>query len=416
EPFLGARELLGERREHRRPDLGEALEQPAEVLVAELAQPRLAHRGRAVARVRPCEEGLDAHEAARVEHPEQLLGAVAVRPRQAQPPRVDHEEARARAALGVDELAVVHPARPGDLVHLVLLEGGQPREDRHARDARRAHGLDASARASSTACSRSLARRCASDSSARPGRSARSAQPMHARSTTSCIHAPTIAGRNPAAATSMSPTDIATPIEIDCHATRIVRRPTCTARARRDRSSTRITTSADSLAALEPRAPLGTRTSAAASTGASLTPSPTMRTGRGWAARTASTLSCGSRSARTSSIPTWAATCRATRAPSPVSTMTERTPARRSASIVARASGRGTSVSARCPAYRPSTATCTTLAPFAGTGAARPVTSSTRRALPTATSTPSTCARTPRAGTSAASKASGTGTPSATAR
>ena len=63
-------------------------------------------------------------------------------------------------------------------------------------------------------------------------------------------------------------------------ATRMVRRPICTARTARYRSSSMTTTSADSLAAVDPRAPIATPTSAAASTGASLTPSPTIITGR----------------------------------------------------------------------------------------------------------------------------------------
>src|SRR5215217_7337424 len=58
-------------------------------------------------------------------------------------------------------------------------------------------------------------------------------------------------------------------------------------------SSVMITTSADSLAAVDPRAPMATPTLAAASTGASLTPSPTISTGRSFASLTAATFCSG---------------------------------------------------------------------------------------------------------------------------
>ena len=70
------------------------------------------------------------------------------------------------------------------------------------------------------------------------------------------------------------------PSQMLCSAMRTVSRPISTAFAVREMSSTRITASADSLAAVAPFAPIAMPTSAAASTGASLTPSPTMITGR----------------------------------------------------------------------------------------------------------------------------------------
>ena len=180
---------------------------------------------------------------------------------------------------------------------------------------------------------------------------------MARRSTTSWLRAPKIAGIAPVAATSMSTTDRAMPSQMLCSATCMVRRPIRTAVAVLARSSVRITTSADSLAAVAPRAPIATPTSAAASTGASLTPSPTMSTGRCGALRTVRTLSSGRHSGSTRVMPSAAATCSTVARASPLSTRISRTPSAVSSAIVAAASSRTWSLITRVPAKRPSTAT-----------------------------------------------------------
>ncbi len=116
------------------------------------------------------------------------------------------------------------------------------------------------------------------------------------------------------------------PIQMLCSATFTVRCPIRTADAALDRSSRMITTSADSPAAVEPRAPMAIPTSATARTGASLTPSPTIMTGRRGRDRTASTLSGGRHSARTSVRPASAAMCSAVASASPVSMTVRVTP------------------------------------------------------------------------------------------
>ena len=130
---------------------------------------------------------------------------------------------------------------------------------------------------------------------------------MVARSTTSCSSAPTVAGMMPKAAMLMSPTLTMMPSQMLCRAIRTVSRPISTALAVREMSSTSITASADSLAAVAPFAPIAMPTSAAASTGASFTPSPTMITGRSATAATSCTLSAGRHSARTLVMPISAA-------------------------------------------------------------------------------------------------------------
>ena len=100
-------------------------------------------------------------------------------------------------------------------------------------------------------------------------------------------------------------------------------------------SSSISTTSAASMAASEPRAPMAIPTSARASTGASLMPSPTKasRSPLPFSAKscsTQSTLSAGSSPARYSRMPTWSATFSATEALSPVSITRRLTPLRRS--------------------------------------------------------------------------------------
>ncbi len=166
-----------------------------------------------------------------------------------------------------------------------------------------------------------------------------------AKSTTSWSAAPTIAGRNPKNASSINPTLTAMPSQIASSAIRTVRLAMATLVATRPRSSSMITTSADSLAAVAPLAPIAMPTSAAASTGASFTPSPTMATGRSGNPATATTLPSGSRSARTSETPTCSATWFAFDAASPVTISNDSTPRSFSASIVARALTRTWSVS-----------------------------------------------------------------------
>ena len=106
-------------------------------------------------------------------------------------------------------------------------------------------------------------------------------------------------------------------------------------------------TSAVSSAASLPTAPITMPTSAAASAGASLMPSPTIATLPHLAriALMASTLSCGSSSARTASTPTSRATRVAAPTPSPVSISIRATPPFLSRSITSRADSRGASAS-----------------------------------------------------------------------
>ena len=183
---------------------------------------------------------------------------------------------------------------------------------------------------------------------------ARSELAIATMSTTSCSSAPMIAGMMPKAAMSISTIDSAMPTQIDSLATRRVRRPTDTATAAREMSSRTITTSAVSEAAVEPRAPIAMPTSDTARTGASLTPSPTIITGRGSTSWTRRTLSSGSRSAWTSSMPAWAAMCRAVSSASPVSITLRPTPCRSSSARVAVALARRRSERIRVPANAPS--------------------------------------------------------------
>ena len=177
---------------------------------------------------------------------------------------------------------------------------------------------------------------------------------MAARSTSSWVSAPATAGMNPNAATSIRATLRAMPSQMLLRATRMVRRPISTASATLAMSSATSTTSADSLAAVEPRAPMAMPTSAAARTGASLTPSPTMITGRGSIAATAFTLSSGSSPARTSVMPRPSATAAAVPWPSPVSMTVRRMPSPARRCRVAAAFSRTASLMISVPAKRPS--------------------------------------------------------------
>lgn len=144
-----------------------------------------------------------------------------------------------------------------------------------------------------------------------------------------------MAGRTPVTATSISPTLTAMPSQMACRAILTVRWAMAMLVATRLRSSSMMTTSADSLAAVDPRAPIAIPTSAAARTGASLTPSPTMATGRSGREATWVTLSAGSSPALTSATPSCRPTWRAVTAASPVSIATSRTPSRCRACSVA---------------------------------------------------------------------------------
>src|SRR5215218_3007077 len=146
-------------------------------------------------------------------------------------------------------------------------------------------------------------------------------------------------------------------------------------------------------------------TSARASAGASLTPSPTIATRRPRRCRSATTasLSSGRTSANTSSMPRSAATASATWRASPVS-ITTRLPSRWSSWTAWRDSGRTASSSARAPSTSPSRATYSTVAPRrrhwsswpASASGSRSPSSRSRAGPPTAAVTPSTLAVTPR--------------------
>ncbi len=169
-------------------------------------------------------------------------------------------------------------------------------------------------------------------------------------------------------------------------------------------SSDASTTWADSMATSVP-APIASPTSARASAGASLTPSPTMATVRPrcWSSATALSLSSGSTSANTSSMPRSSATASATCLASPV-IITTFTPRACSASTASRDSARVWSSSARAPMTVPPRTTYSTAAPRSRQRPTAPVRASgTRRpdsrssvGPPTVTSAPSTVAVTPR--------------------
>ena len=178
---------------------------------------------------------------------------------------------------------------------------------------------------------------------------------MTATSIASCSSAPHTAGSRPAAAAAIAASDIAIPASTLCRAIRRVRRASARTSPSRSSRSTVSTASAASEEALDPRAPMATPTSARASAGASLIPSPTMMTGaRPRSARTASSLSAGVRSASTSSTPITAPTASATSARSPVTMTIRLIPPSRSARMVRAASGRSGSSRTSAPAGTPS--------------------------------------------------------------
>ena len=134
---------------------------------------------------------------------------------------------------------------------------------------------------------------------------------------------------------AMAARDMAIPARTLCRAIRRVRRASAVTSPSRSRRSTVSTASAACDEAVAPRAPMATPTSASASAGASLMPSPTMIVGA-WRRSiwTASSFSAGVRSARTSSTPITAPTDLATSARSPVTMTIRLMPPRRSARIV----------------------------------------------------------------------------------
>src|SRR4051794_15661848 len=111
-------------------------------------------------------------------------------------------------------------------------------------------------------------------------RSARSALRMTAMSIPSCSSAPATGGRWPNAATTMATTLRDMPATTLWRAIDIVRLPIRTASATRSIRSTVMTASAVSLDTVRLVPASAMPTSASASAGASLTPSPTMTTGR----------------------------------------------------------------------------------------------------------------------------------------
>ena len=164
-------------------------------------------------------------------------------------------------------------------------------------------------------------------------------------------------------------------------------------------SSSIRTTSAASIAASDPMAPMAMPMSARRSTGASLMPSPTKASfaPSGFSARSSSTLatlSAGRSSLYTRPTPRSAATCSATRRLSPVSMTVCCTPARFSVSTARWAVGFTTSAMTMWPAYLPSRAMCT-MVPTLWQGMHGTPRRSISLSLPAATSMPSTRATTP---------------------
>ena len=208
----------------------------------------------------------------------------------------------------------------------------------------------------STACS-ALNRRARSASASAsvpfdaPVFSVRKAFRMTATSMTSWVSAPHAAGSQPRAATAMAAMERPMPAITLWVAMRLARRAMTAASPRRSSRSTVRTTSAASELAVAPRAPMATPTSARASAGASLMPSPTMMvTPLRRSSVTASTFSCGVRSASTASTPIMAPTASAASSRSPVTMTTRVMPSLRSRRMVRAASGRIGSSSSSAPA------------------------------------------------------------------
>ena len=145
-----------------------------------------------------------------------------------------------------------------------------------------------------------------------------------------------------------------------------------------DRSSDIRATSAVSMAASLPAAPIAIPSVASAMAGASLTPSPTMATVpyRATSSSIAATLSAGSSSARTSSTPACWPTLSAVPRLSPVSITMRSTPSARSAASVPGDAGRSVSTSASKPHTCVSSPTTTTVLPVAASASSRRCTTS----------------------------------------
>ena len=143
------------------------------------------------------------------------------------------------------------------------------------------------------------------------------------------------------------------------------------------RSSVMSAMSAVSIAASLPAAPIAMPRLARAMAGASLTPSPTMATVPYFAtsSSTALTLSSGSSSAWTSSMPTWRAIASAVARLSPVSMIRCSTPRARRSPITPAASGRTVSATAIRPQTCRSLPITTTVRPACSSAAARSTTS-----------------------------------------
>mmetsp|Transcript_42313 Transcript_42313/g.99250 ORF Transcript_42313/g.99250 Transcript_42313/m.99250 type:complete len:270 (+) Transcript_42313:4053-4862(+) len=188
-----------------------------------------------------------------------------------------------------------------------------------------------------------------------------------------------------------------------CHSSAWVRRDSRIVSATLRRSSFMISTSAASLAVSVPAAPIEKPTAAAARLGESLTPSPTMPTGpRVPSSPMAACLSCGSSSARTSSMPSWRAMACAVVGLSPVS-MTGVMPSSRNAATASRLLGLAVSATANRASTPPSSASSDTVRPSASwacmaassAGVHRPC-SWIQRWLPSSRAMPSTRPVTPR--------------------
>ena len=130
--------------------------------------------------------------------------------------------------------------------------------------------------------------------------------------------APAAGGRRPRPARIIAANDIPIPTTTLCRAMAPARLAMAMASESRSRRSTVSTTSAASDEAVPPLAPMATPTSARASAGASLMPSPTMIVGpAARSATTMSTLSAGLHSASAESTPSTTPTLSATSARSP---------------------------------------------------------------------------------------------------
>src|SRR5699024_4247888 len=130
------------------------------------------------------------------------------------------------------------------------------------------------------------------EGSSRYRRNACNATTIATTSTASCNSAPKVAGKYPKAAIIISPIDTEIPNQIDCSAIDTVRLAIWTTSASRAKFSEVITASADSDAAVAPRAPIAIPPTAVDKTVASLMPSPTISVGT-CIILTTSTLSVG---------------------------------------------------------------------------------------------------------------------------